>query len=131
MAIARLTKKKQCDSSVAIKQFKTADESISALKLLQGTSNTNVSKAEPNITFIEATVLGLACNAGTTGDNIEVATYGEVSDPSFNFGVNEMLFLGPDGTITATPPTTGVLTRIGYGLGPGRIFLNIEDPICL
>jgi len=109
---------------------KVADVVLSATNVVRATSPTNVTLASPD-TIVNATVLGLATSATAIGGTTPVVTYGEFEDGSFNFPLNAPLFLSPTGMVTDIPPTTGVLTQLGYSLGTGKIFLNIQDPICL
>lgn len=109
-----------------------AGELISAMKLIYIANDARAFVAEYNESFIEAEAIGISTTtAASAGLSVEVQLFGLVSDASLNFGANELLFLGPAGTIVSTAPTTGHATRVGYGLGPGLIFLNIEKPIVL
>lgn len=107
---------------------KVAAETISALKLVKLDNPTDVSVASID-TCPNATVLGVARIAGTTGANVEIAQSGKLYDSSFNFPVNAPLFLDATGSITDTAPTTGFLTQIGTSGGPGLININITDPV--
>lgn len=108
---------------------KVAAENISAIKLLTLDNPTDVSLSTSDGSCPEATVFGVSRTSGSTGDNIEVITAGVLYDSSFNFPVNAPLFLGINGTITDTAPTTGYLTQIGTSGGPGLINININPPI--
>jgi len=113
------------------KTTKVADEIISAIKLVSGTSPTNVKLGQPDTTKLDATIIGLSVTAASTGNQLEIITFGEVTDSSFTYTYNEPLFLGVDGNITNIVPTTGMLTKIGYGLGAGKIFIDIQETIIL
>lgn len=113
-------------------ETKTYNETISAFKLLNAVDNDRVQIAEDISTFENAKVLGLAQVAGVLNDRKPITLFGKVEDVSFNYPVNTLLFLGNDGSITDTPPATPTSVysvNIGYSLGTGAIFLNIQEPI--
>lgn len=109
----------------------TFTEDTSALRVVRAIDQDTVGIAQPSLPIENATALGVTSNSVLTGKEGEIITFGELEDPFFNFPASQPLFLGNDGLITATPPTMGVLTQIGHGMGPGKIFINIQDPICL
>lgn len=112
----------------AITDSYEADETISALKLVTATSDSNAELARPD-TFANSKVLGLAMTAGNLGDKINVLTFGPIKDPFFTFGLNEELFLGASGVVTNSVTGLVFVTRIGHSLGNGAIFIDIETPI--
>lgn len=107
-----------------------ASESISALKVVYLDSNTTCALSD-NSDFYRATSCGVAINAGTNGDIVKILSFGIIEDSSFAFGINEPIYLSSNGAITSTAPATGILTKIGYGLGLGAIYVKIEKPITL
>lgn len=109
---------------------KQADITLSATDLVRATGPLTVTRGATD-TVDNATVFGITSTAGLAGENVQVIEFGEVEDASFNFPLNAPLFLGANGKVTDVPPVTGVLTQIGHSLGAGKIFLNIQDPICL
>ena len=106
---------------------KTASHIISALKLISAIDETSVAYAE-NDSYENSKVLGITLNAAGIGDDVTIQCFGEIKDPSFNFTVNEPLFLGSNGTITSTPSNPFVV-NIGHGMGSGSIFLKINEQI--
>lgn len=112
---------------------KTYIETISALKLVNAVNDTDVRVADPN-SFNEGKVLGIAVSFGNNGDKRSIVLFGKIEDASFTFNVNDPLFLSPTGSITDIPPslpTSNFSVNIGYSLGAGAIFLNIQEPIAL
>lgn len=110
---------------------KTYSETISALKLVTASSNTEVKGATPD-TLENSIVMGVALQTGIAGFDGRVHILGILDDPSFNFNVNELLYLGENGEITNVPPSlpnSQFSTTIGYSLGTGSIFIQIEQPI--
>lgn len=110
---------------------KTYSETISALRVVTASSNTEVKIATPD-TIENAIVMGIALQTGITGFDGRVHILGILDDPSFNYNVNELLYLGENGEITNVPPSlpnSQFSTTIGYSLGTGSIFVKIEQPI--
>lgn len=109
---------------------KTASENISALKLVYLDSSSSVSLAN-NTSELQGTVAGVAINSATAGNTVKILVFGIAEDSFFNYNINERLFLGINGEITATQPSSGVLTSIGFGLGAGAIQIGIDKPVLL
>lgn len=118
-----------------VSELKTYSEVISALKLVNATNDTDVQIGDPATTFEDSVILGIALQAGIIGQQRQVQLFGKVEDLSFNYPINDSLFLGLDGSITNVAPTTGAgythSVYVGYSLGTGAIFLNIQEPIVL
>ena len=108
---------------------KIASENISALKLVYVDSlNCYLADNQDNA---KTSIIGVALNTASIGDEVEIQTEKEIKDPFFNFSLGEKLFLGVNGEITNVPPMTGTHVCIGHGLGSGAIFINIESEIVL
>ena len=113
-----------------VKVTKTASENISALQLVIADGETGVLVAEKNSTFQDAQVLGIALNAATTGNDVEVVTFGEVSDPTFSsLTENNPIFLGDNGSIIQSVTAGDFLTEVGKSIGGNGIFVTIKQPI--
>ena len=121
------------DNAKRLIDSKIADSSMSALTFVMATSDTNVDFANNNLAYSNATVLGITLNAVAAGNPVEILLFGKLSDPFFSYPVNDILFLTTGGSISNIAPTAiGIhSTTIGYSLGSGAIFLNIEKPIIL
>lgn len=107
--------------------IKEAAETISALKLVKLNASDMFEIADKEL-YEDALVVGIAITAGAAGATIKAVATGIVEDLAFNFPLNDLLFLGNNGTITNIAPTTGHNVPVGYSLGTGAIFLNIEKP---
>lgn len=109
-----------------VQKIYTASEDISALRMVRAQTPTSVSIADKDL-LEDARAMGISINAATTGNDVTVVTFGQVDDASFLFSANDCLFLGDDGAITDIPPTTGHNVPIGFGLGNGSIFIDIDN----
>ena len=108
-----------------------ANENISALKIVrQDTGGVLLADIGAQL---DSEALGVSRDAATLGSNLRVITYGRVDDTSFGFTLNEPLFLGNNGLITNLAPTNSgeYIVRIGYSLGIGSIFIDIESPVLI
>lgn len=115
-------------SANAITIESTADETISALKLVYFNSATTSMLAD-NTAYTSSLVAGVALNSGVTGNNISIREIGKVEDASFTYSLGQPLFLGNNGSIQTTQPASGnYLTQIGFGLGLGAIYVRINNP---
>jgi len=109
-------------------ETKIYTQTISALKLLNAVDGTSVQIAGTT-NYAQSKVLGIAKFAGNIGDSKSVILFGKVEDATFIWPVNTLLYLDSNGSITDIAPVTGFLVNIGYSLGSGAIFLNIQEPI--
>jgi hypothetical protein len=76
-------------------------------------------------------VVGLSLQSASIGEPVEVLLLGERIDGSFTYSGDEGLFLGADGRLETTAPTTGVLVRVGAVTSPTSINISIQQPIVL
>lgn len=120
-----IPKKKDTSSTIV---SKIASETISALKLVTSISPTNVELANPD-NFENSKVIGVSIEGASTGQKFKILEFGELADPFFSFALNSPLFLGLDGVITDTPPSSDFNVTIGHSLGNGAIFIDIQEPI--
>lgn len=74
--------------------------------------------------------MGLAFNSALAGDTVIVVTAGEVDEPTWNWQPGEV-YLGINGMLTQTPPTSGILQVVGVALTPTRLSVGIQLPILL
>jgi len=122
------------DTAKRVVETKTADVNMSALTFVYATSDTNVDKATNDGTYAQATVLGMTLSSVVAGNQVDILLFAKVEDPFFTYTVNDLLFLGTNGTITNVAPSLPLATHstsIGQSLGSGAIFINIEKSIIL
>lgn len=119
------------ESAKLLKISRVATTDVSALELVKADSATHSSVATSDSTFEDAQVLGLALTGATAGNSFEILLLGASSDGSFAFSLNAPLYLGIDGAITSTSPTSGHRVLIGKSLGVGQIFIEVTEPIIL
>ena len=73
-------------------------------------------------------VIGITKGAAGSGNQIEIAGAGEMTEPSWTWSVGPV-WLGSNGLLTQTPPTTGFLLMIGTAIAPTVLMIKIGAPI--
>lgn len=110
---------------------KTAGETISAGKAVYLDTATVVKLSDRSI-LARQKCIGVAKTAALSGNLLEVITDGVFTDAIFSgFTINEPIWVGLNGVLTQTPPTSGVLLEAGYYLGENKIEIEIKRPIVL
>lgn len=110
---------------------KIAGESISALRMVKFSDADTVVLANSNTSYSNAKAIGIALSSASTGATVRVLIMGIIEDPFFTFPAETLLFLGVNGIITSTPPTSGYSVVIGEAPAVGVVSLSIREPIIL
>ena len=76
-------------------------------------------------------VLGLSLHAAEDGAPLNVATTGEVVEPSWAWGQGLPVFLGIEGALTQVPPDTGFQLVVAVATSPISVLLSIKQPIVI
>lgn len=77
-------------------------------------------------------VLGIALNSGSAGQQINVVTNGIVTNAGWNWADDTALFLGISGDILTTPDfEQNFIIQIGNAPSPNQINLDIDEPTIL
>lgn len=107
----------------------TAGETISALKAFF-IDDDGLAYLASRATYKTSKVAGIALTTATVGNTFTAVTFGPLVDVSYVASSTEPYYLHTLGQVTTTEPvSTGTLTRIGYALGVGKLFVKIEEPI--
>jgi hypothetical protein len=124
------------DSSISAEILKVsckAGEVISALKIVRVHQVTEfaTSVVIANNTDVDPSPYGIALTAAIMNASVDILQKGKIEDPFFNFPLHDELFLLEDGIVSNVPPTSGYHIQVGYSLGPGAIYIDINTPIKL
>lgn len=76
-------------------------------------------------------ILGLSTQSAVVNDSVRVLNFGPLEEPTWNWDMAKVLFLGADGALVQDPPLTGFVVQVGFPLAPTSLFLRIERPIIL
>lgn len=77
------------------------------------------------------TLLGITTQATTAGDTPTVVVYGDLTEGSWTWTPGQYVYLGANGQLTQTPPTTGTAYILATAVTATHIFVNIREPIAL
>lgn len=106
---------------------KTAGETLSALVCVyerDGVVKKLDYRDSENIHYL----LGITVTAAASGSTVMVQRIGQISDDWWSLTVGR-IYLGVNGAISNTAPTTGYDVLLGMATTPKSITLNIQDPI--
>jgi hypothetical protein len=70
-----------------------------------------------------ASVVGITDSAVSSGGAVTIRSEGEVSEPSWAWEPGA-IYLGSNGQLTQTAPTTGVLVEVGVAAGPTKMCVS-------
>lgn len=105
----------------------TAGENMGAYKLVRVALGTVYLADKDNVAYVQDT-LGLTTTVSTTGNPVTIQTGGEITDAGWAW-IAGHVFMGDSGELTQTPPTVGILQKIGTALTATSILIDIDDPI--
>lgn len=113
---------------LATAQQYTADEAISALRVLSPTTTGHVQYAQP----ADITPVGISITAAASGDLVTVAgTDRVIEDGSWTWTSNSPVFCGTNGVLTQTVPTSGKLLVVGHAHSATQIVVRFGQPVTL
>lgn len=75
--------------------------------------------------------VGVSISGANVGSTFEAQLAGLIEESSFTFTPLLPIFVGPNGTLTQTPPTTGIVQVIGIAQTSTSILVNPQTPIIL
>lgn len=116
-------------SSAATGATYTADETMSALRVVRSSGAGHVLYARPPEPEANAPI-GITTQAVSSGAEVAVATGGTLQDASWSWTAGLPVLMGPNGVLTQTqPPGQGVLVAVGTAVEGDTIVVRIEPPI--
>lgn len=78
-----------------------------------------------------ANVIGITLGAASSGATATIQTGEEIIEPSWNWTMDQPIFLGNNGMLTQTAPTTGFALVLGFPVTSQIMFVRIGTPIIL
>jgi hypothetical protein len=73
-------------------------------------------------------VLGITLGAADDGAEIQVQGSGEITEPSWNWTLQQPVFLSTNGQLTQTCPATGFVLILGTPTAPTKLMVDIKLP---
>lgn len=110
-------------STVAIKQTYTAGEVIGGHKVVY-LKGGEVFLADNSNNECIGSIIGMSNQAAGLGANVDVILQGEITLTPWGLTQDSIYFLGTSGAITVTPPSTGLLYKIGYAQDTNTLVIN-------
>lgn len=107
----------------------TAGAAVSALRVVRANGAGEAVYAD-HATGYDG-VVGITTTAVSMGALVTIQ-YGEaLSDGSWAWTPGQPIFLGVNGVLTATAPSSGAVVRVGRAVSATKIIVEIEQPIVL
>jgi hypothetical protein len=109
----------------------TASASLSALRVVVLEEGNELIYADSGTPGHAFKVVGLLPSAVAAGSTVQVLTDGAISDSNWNWDTERPIFLGLNGQLTQTAPTTGFLLQVATATTPTQIDFEIQEAILL
>jgi hypothetical protein len=76
-------------------------------------------------------VMGITMGAVSEGNPCDIQVFGEMIESSWSWTEGRPIFLGGNGLLTQTVPTTGFQMEVAFAVTPQKIMIEIKPPIVL
>lgn len=73
--------------------------------------------------------IGILTGAVLSGSEGAILTTGTLTEPSWAWTPGDVIFLGLNGQLTTTPPTTGIYQRLAIALSSTKIDISMKEPV--
>lgn len=107
---------------------RTTGTTISALRIVFESQARTFPVDPQTISVFQA--LGLAITSAATGTQISIQTQGFIDDSSWSW-TEGIVWCGPNGVLTQTPPTSGWDFIIGFATSATRLYIDLNEPVLL
>lgn len=74
-------------------------------------------------------IIGISTGASMIDEDCIINTFGELTEPSWNWEEGKPIFLGTNGTLTQTCPSSGFILQIATVINSKKIFIDIKIPL--
>lgn len=74
--------------------------------------------------------IGITATSASNGSSVLVQILGEIREPSWSFSPG-MVWLGTNGALTQTPPSSGVLQSVGRAIDPATLQIDFSTQLLL
>jgi hypothetical protein len=89
----------------------------------------NTGLTYPGLSSPNSFVLGLTTSSASLGELVEVQITGTQTEPSWAWNVGLPVFVGTNGVLTQTPPTSGQTLIVGWAATPTKVVIDKQTPI--
>lgn len=102
---------------------RVAGESLAAFIVVMVGSDGKVYRASKSTPGHINRVLGITLAAAAADAAVDVHLFGEATNGAWSFDTTKLIWLGDDGALTQSAPTSGFLMVIGYPTSAGSMFV--------
>ncbi len=105
-------------------------ENIGGNRAIIVTDNKFYYASQSNLNHVNK-VIGITTQSGIINSSIIVQSSGEMIEPSWNWDIDKPVYLGNNGLLTQTIPSTGFLLEMGIPNSNISLIIRIKIPIIL
>ena len=88
--------------------------------------------AEPSINEHAHKIIGVTITgAAGAGEMVQIRNYGQIEYAGWSWAADAPIYLGDDGTLTQTAPTSGARVQVAFPIASNRMFIDIKAPVFL
>jgi hypothetical protein len=107
----------------------TAGTNLSGHRVVIASSDTEINYADKDTPAHEFLVIGIIANAVSVGDSTTVTPEGIMIEPSWTWTPGNPIFLGNNGMMTQSAPTSGFVLEIGVAISSQSIWIAIGQAV--
>ena len=108
----------------------TSGENLGGQRLVVAIDDMFYYADKDNATHIDK-VTGITTGAVSNGAKVTATIFGIMTDASWNWDVNKSIYLGNNGLLTQTVPSTGFILQVATVISATKIFVNLKPAINL
>lgn len=123
-----------CDiPGIVVPTTYTAGVNLSGHRMVLLDASRNAIYADNTTAAHAVQVYGLTKTAALTGESVEIVRNVEVLEPTWSWTHGGAIYLGANGLLTQTPPTSPAVFSlcVGFATASNRMFVSIGTPIFL
>lgn len=111
----------------------TAGAALGGHRIVYLDSNYEAQYASNQVASHALIALGLTLGAASMGASVDVQRSGEVTEPSWSWTLEQPVYLGDNGQLTQTAPTSPALFQriVGFPTAATKLFLALREPVFL
>lgn len=112
----------------------TAVQALSGHRMIKLDSSGGADYVSNTVLADAGKVFGMTSGAVSAGAEATIITAGNITEPSWNWTVNQPVYLGANGTLTQTMPVKAsaeFVVVVGIAVAATTLFINIGMPIVL
>lgn len=110
---------------------RVAGEALASLRVVSIAANGQAVYANAQVEALVTTVIGVSLAAVNIGESVQIQTLGVVTEPGWSFTPGSSIFLGAGSLLSATPPNTGWVVKMGTALSSTEVAIQRQPTIKL